>query len=188
MRPVVDELNVLLERTDGETISVPKADMLRWRAMLYAARNKDAGQTIKRLQDQITKLNGQVDILGRVWCDGGCKGGMNRFQDNQPTLDQIVFIVRNALRAMTWWINWSTRAGLPTVDFHTRAKAVESRLMNAINNDLLEENTRLHARITELQEAEAARVADEARAQRPLDTSHASINDEGQITSHPRPK
>lgn len=86
MRPVVEELNELISGLEeGDLASVPRADLVRWRAMLYAARNKDAGQTIKQLQDHITELNAQVDALGRVWCDGGCRGGMNRFQDNPPT-------------------------------------------------------------------------------------------------------
>lgn len=163
MRPVVDELNVLLSETDGEAIPVARADMARWRAMLYAARNKNAGQTIQNLQAHITKLNAQLDALGRVWCDGGCNGGMHRFQDNPPTIEQIMFIVRNAVRAMTWWINHEGK-GKPAAHWREPFEAAKQRLLNTINSSIEYENMQLRKRITELQEAEAARIAAEARA------------------------
>jgi hypothetical protein len=65
----------------------------------------DHGKTIAELQERIRQLNMQVDALGRVWCSGGCTGGMRRHQGEPPTAAEVVFLVRNALRAVEWYVN-----------------------------------------------------------------------------------
>lgn len=65
----------------------------------------EPGKTIAALQERIHQLNMQVDALGRVWCSGGCTGGMHRHQPEPPTAEQVAFLVQNALRAVSWYVN-----------------------------------------------------------------------------------
>lgn len=70
----------------------------------------DHGRRIAQLQEEAHRRNLEVDALGRVWCDGGCAGGMHRYQTSPPTEGQIAFLVRNARRAIRWWLlrRWKT--------------------------------------------------------------------------------
>jgi hypothetical protein len=66
--------------------------------------------TIQR--EALERKNKEADALGRVWCDGGCWGGMDRYRDYETppavTAEQVAFLLRNARRAHSWYIN---RAG-----------------------------------------------------------------------------
>ncbi len=69
--------------------------------------------TIRNLRREIDNLrvaaerrNRQLDALGIVWCDGGCARGMHRFSpDRDVTPAMIADLVRNAGRAVRWYVN-----------------------------------------------------------------------------------
>lgn len=72
---------------------------------------------IRKLKEEVTeqrlaleRRNQEVDALGRVWCDGGCSGGMDRYRKKgeappSVTPEQIAFLLRNARRAYSWYVN-----------------------------------------------------------------------------------
>lgn len=71
----------------------------------------DAEQ-IKKLKYELAKANAnnrkrnlQLDALKFVWCDGGCSRGVNRWQDKEPTEEELFEIVRNTNRLIAWFIN-----------------------------------------------------------------------------------
>lgn len=78
---------------------------------------KAAEKQIGKLKNEINSQriaaenrNREVDTLGRVWCSGGCWGGMDRYRKDGPpnvTGDQIAFLLRNAYRAYAWYINFA---------------------------------------------------------------------------------
>lgn len=57
------------------------------------------------------KRNRQLDLLNMVWCDGGCDGGMGRYDDRVITADDVAMLIINAERARHWYI---ARAGKTT--------------------------------------------------------------------------
>lgn len=79
-----------------------------------------AREHIRKLKEEVTvqrealeRRNKEVDALGRVWCDGGCYGGMNRYRNyKEPpnvTSGQVAFLLRNARRAYSWYVNHGGR-------------------------------------------------------------------------------
>lgn len=105
-----------------------------------------AREHIRKLKEEVTvqrealeRRNKEVDALGRVWCDGGCGGGMDRYREDlrEPpgvTADQVAFLLRNARRAYRWYVN---RASKPrplgeTIDWPSLEKAWESRRQDVV--------------------------------------------------------
>ena len=63
--------------------------------------------------------NVALDALHFVWCDGGCNGGVHRYDGAGPTaitLELVESAVRNTQRLVTWYRNHRHRQGLPDVD------------------------------------------------------------------------
>ena len=60
---------------------------------------------ITTMRRSLEEKNRQLDTLGRVWCDGGCKGGMHRYTDEPVIEEQVAFLERNAARARSWLTN-----------------------------------------------------------------------------------
>lgn len=54
------------------------------------------------------KRNRQLDLLGMVWCDGGCDRGMARFDGREVTAADVALLLVNAERARHWYV---ARAG-----------------------------------------------------------------------------
>lgn len=51
------------------------------------------------------KRNLELDALHYVWCDGGCPGGVHRWQENPPTKEVIDAAINNTNRLIRWWLN-----------------------------------------------------------------------------------
>jgi hypothetical protein len=63
---------------------------------------------LKVLNDSLRKKNLMLDALHYVWCDGGCEGGVHRFEEmeNIPLTEDIVRKAEYmALRLRTWFTN-----------------------------------------------------------------------------------
>jgi len=74
--------------------------------------NEHLVQKNKRLKEQITNLqatlkqrNLELDAIGRVWCDGGCHGGVFRFSDQNLTEEMVRIAERNTKRLRNWFEN-----------------------------------------------------------------------------------
>lgn len=83
-----------------------------------------AREHIRKLKEEVTtqrealeRRNREADALGRVWCDGGCGGGMDRYRKDYGdppavTADQVAFLLRNARRAYSWYVNRGSKLRL----------------------------------------------------------------------------
>ena len=50
----------------------------------------------------LERKNLQLDALGMVWCDGGCPGGVHRYNTREVTEEHVEFLEKNAARARRW--------------------------------------------------------------------------------------
>jgi hypothetical protein len=57
------------------------------------------------------KRNVELDALHYVWCDGGCKTGIHRYDDAKVTQELVDLAIRNTARLVAWWRNNRGRAG-----------------------------------------------------------------------------
>ncbi len=71
-----------------------------------------------RLRRQLTyanegnaKRNRQLDMLNMVWCDGGCEGGMARYDDREVSASDVALLIVNAIRARRWYISRAGKQG-----------------------------------------------------------------------------
>lgn len=44
-----------------------------------------------------------MDALHYVWCNGGCPGGVHRWQEDSVTEEIVNLAVRNTDRLVQWW-------------------------------------------------------------------------------------
>lgn len=68
---------------------------------------------IRRMQLAAERRNLELDALHMVWCDGGCEGGVHRFDGEGPegiTQEIVDAAVRNTDRLKRWWANQQGRA------------------------------------------------------------------------------
>lgn len=76
-----------------------------------STRIRNLKRTITYAKDRNEERNRQLDALGMVWCDGGCKSGMSRYGDlgfgpkGKVTAEHIAELIRNAGRAWCWFVN-----------------------------------------------------------------------------------
>lgn len=56
------------------------------------------GKTILMLQKCLEEKNKELDALGYVWCDGGCRGGAYRYTSGRLTADMVERARRNVER------------------------------------------------------------------------------------------
>ena len=63
---------------------------------------RDAKNTIKQREEQLQKKNIELDALQRVWCSGGCEGGVTA---PHPTDAEVAFAIHNTERLISWHIN-----------------------------------------------------------------------------------
>jgi hypothetical protein len=67
---------------------------------------KELRRQIGIQQDALAKKNRELDAMHYVWCDGGCRYGVNRFCDQEKITEEIVERAeRNARRLRRWWNN-----------------------------------------------------------------------------------
>lgn len=69
-------------------------------------------QIIARLRDEVTYLNQclrnknlALDALHYIWCDGGCKSGLHRWEDGEITEELVESAEANTKRLRTWLEN-----------------------------------------------------------------------------------
>lgn len=66
---------------------------------------------IKWMQDALRRKNLELDALHKVWCNGGCKTGVHRYNMDKPVTQELVdAAVKNTERLVTWWKNKQFRA------------------------------------------------------------------------------
>lgn len=68
-------------------------------------RNREAGETIKALQECLRVKTLELDILHYVWCDGGCAGGCHRFTPNTVNEEVVKHAEYMSRRLRRWWNN-----------------------------------------------------------------------------------
>jgi hypothetical protein len=63
---------------------------------------------IRRMQLAAEKRNRDLDAMHWVWCDGGCEGGVHRFDGEGPeavTQSVVDAAIHNTERLKRWWAN-----------------------------------------------------------------------------------
>lgn len=67
--------------------------------------NAGQGRTIKILQDCLHEKNLDLDAMGFIWCDGGCEGGVYRYNNKELTEEILQRAEKNVKRMRTWFEN-----------------------------------------------------------------------------------
>lgn len=71
---------------------------------------EELGQEILRKNESLHEKNLKLDVLGCVWCDGGCEGGTFRYHDDMElTEHQVNIVERNTARLRRWFENRKLR-------------------------------------------------------------------------------
>jgi hypothetical protein len=60
---------------------------------------------LRAVNEHNRRRNLELDALHYVWCDGGCYGGVHRWQKENLTREIVKEAVRNTARLVTWWNN-----------------------------------------------------------------------------------
>ena len=55
------------------------------------------------------RKNLELDSLHFVWCDGGCGGGVHRWDKSEITEEIVYEAIRNTNRLKRWYLNILTR-------------------------------------------------------------------------------
>ena len=74
--------------------------------------NAGHGRTIKILQDSLHEKNLALDAMGFVWCDGGCEGGIYRYNNKELTEEILKKAEQNVKRMRTWFENNRYKKGI----------------------------------------------------------------------------
>jgi hypothetical protein len=78
---------------------------------------------LEKLRDENAKLRSELsiaysnnaernrllDALGMVWCSGGCKHGMARYDGRAITAEAVAALITNAARARAWFVSKAGR-------------------------------------------------------------------------------
>lgn len=64
---------------------------------------------LTRAQQNNHARNLQLDALHFVWCDGGCKFGVHRFDEKSLTLETVQAAMRNTARLVRYFKNYHYR-------------------------------------------------------------------------------
>lgn len=70
---------------------------------------KEQKRQITIMRESLETKNKELDAMHYVWCDGGCGGGVHRYDSmkNIELTEEIVKIAeRNTRRLRTWFINY----------------------------------------------------------------------------------
>lgn len=87
---------------------------------------------VTRAQDRNEERNRQLDALGMCWCSGGCTGGMRRYSEGTVTAEHVAFLVDNALRAHSWYVNKAGKdAGSKILDVWDAARLEVLKALSA---------------------------------------------------------
>lgn len=72
--------------------------------------NASLRRELGQQRENNAKRNRQLDLLNMVWCDGGCEGGMGRYDDRVITADDVAMLIVNAERARRWYVSRAGKA------------------------------------------------------------------------------
>lgn len=100
------ELKELLRDLKSKTRYTYPEIIIQALRMLKSGLNTKQGETIKRLQDNLHEKNIALDAMGFVWCDGGCEGGIYRYNDKELTEELLIKAENNVKRMRTWFNNY----------------------------------------------------------------------------------
>lgn len=125
------------------------------------AKNTKLKRALTNARQSNEQRNRELDALHYVWCDGGCEGGVHRYDEQGPgavTLDVVTAAIRNTERLVSWFVNHEHHQGRtlpkgqswPTLGFVSAARF--GRWQRLKNNEV----DRLKVRVAEL-EAERER-------------------------------
>jgi hypothetical protein len=66
---------------------------------------KQQAREITHLAEVLKRKNRELDALHLVWCDGGCPGGVHRWQDESAIITEelVKLAERNTRRLRTWY-------------------------------------------------------------------------------------
>ena len=59
---------------------------------------KRLGLVIQQMQDTMKSRAKEVDLLLKVWCTGGCEGGVGRWSDEELKLEDVEYMENCAKR------------------------------------------------------------------------------------------
>lgn len=85
-------------------ISIPEEELERLKD-----KNRHQARQITLLQESLRVRNLDLDAMHFVWCDGGCPGGVHRFNpDSILTEEMILRAERNTKRLRSWYntVKW----------------------------------------------------------------------------------
>jgi hypothetical protein len=84
-------------------------------AQLREKLRRQAAQ-IRQMQLVLERKNRELDALHYVWCDGGCAGGVHRWDNTLITREIVEAAERNARRLRRWYRIVEWRMKLPGSD------------------------------------------------------------------------
>jgi len=67
--------------------------------------NEKLGKIILDLNEKLHEKNLELDALHWVWCDGGCGGGVHRYDHGELTEEIVRMVEGHAKRLRRWWTN-----------------------------------------------------------------------------------
>lgn len=86
---------------------------LRWQQDRLADQNVTLRAKLDEARIQAEKRNRELDALHYVWCDGGCEGGMSRYEKapGRITEELVLAAERNTARMRLWLNNRRAKQG-----------------------------------------------------------------------------
>ena len=64
---------------------------------------KAQARELKHLKEVLQRKNRELDAMYFVWCDGGCKGGVNRWNSHEVTEGVVSIAEQNTKRLRRWF-------------------------------------------------------------------------------------
>lgn len=101
---MVDAIAAAIEAAEGEARVAAEQELVSLRE-----RVKNQAWQLGFNDRHNHERNIELDALHFVWCDGGCKGGVHRYNHGELTEDIVIAAERNAKRLRTWFVNKAGR-------------------------------------------------------------------------------
>lgn len=73
------------------------------------AQVKELRRQVGFKDETLARKNRELDALHYVWCDGGCNGGVHRWEDAPMNEEIVADAERNTRRLRAWWMNHLAR-------------------------------------------------------------------------------
>jgi len=151
---LLSQLAVAENLGDDEAGSIPTAELRELVARCESLeRERDESREKNRklraemtaVQGKAAERNAQMDALGRVWCDGGCAGGMHRYTDEPVTAEQVAFLIRNAVRARTWFVNRAGKDSSLNEEYQAKWEGARVQILDELTAQYEDEIEKLRA-------------------------------------------